>query len=287
MLTPSTPSIPTWTSKYLSHLGLFPEQPSIRFLESLCRAHLTRLPFENISKLMYYRDQKINGFLIPPIDLHVNNIQRYDYGGTCYIINSRALLLLKSLGFSCYHVRLGNHHLGIIVESPEQHGVLMYIDFGAAAPLFKPIYFEIAPNCISSFGVDEIRILPDIDQPGYYRFARYRREELVNNDWIFNPKHPCEFNELVEVIQEANEPGAFFMSELRCQLWQLDRQRYLSLINNTFTIRTLDKREDKHQLQSISEIEHVIIEEFNLPKLPVRGAIDVLASIGVDIFKGR
>lgn len=278
-------SLPSWALQYLNFLGLEPEQPSIPYLESICRAHLSRLPFENISKLIYYRDQHVNGFLIPPIEKHVANIQQHNYGGTCYNINSQTLLLLQALDFSGFHVRLGEHHLGIIIRSPEEQNLLLYVDFGAAAPLFKPVPFQVDPKNSSCFGIDEIKILPDPDQPDHYRFTRFRRGEQLNNEWIFNPNHPVEFTDLADVIKAANEPGAYFMKELRCQLWQLEREHYLSLINNTFIIRTSDNQEKKLQLNSISEIEEVLSKEFLLPHLPVREAIEVLNSIGIDIFR--
>lgn len=41
---------------YLHSLGLEQEPPSLSFLERICLAHLNTYPFENISKLIYFRD---------------------------------------------------------------------------------------------------------------------------------------------------------------------------------------------------------------------------------------
>lgn len=60
--------------------------------------------------------------------------------------------------------------------------------------------------------------------------------------------------------------------------------RSVSLVNNQFGIRHSDGRTDKYTLHSVAEIEGVIANEFALPKLPVREAIDVLAELGIDIF---
>jgi N-hydroxyarylamine O-acetyltransferase len=74
------------------------------------------------------------------------------------------------------------------------------------------------------------------------------------------------------------------MTILRCQLRQLNQGRSVSLVNNQFGIRHSDGRIDKYTLHSVAEIEEVIANEFALPKLPVREAIDVLAELGIDIF---
>ncbi len=81
--------------------------------------------------------------------------------------------------------------------------------------------------------------------------------------------------------------GTTFMTLLRCQLWQLNQGRSVSLVNNQFGIRHSDGRTDKYTLHSVAEIEEVIANEFALPKLPVGEAIDVLAELGIDIFSSK
>jgi N-hydroxyarylamine O-acetyltransferase len=278
------PPLPDWANRYLAHLGLEQEAPTYEFLEKICVAHLNRLAFENISKLLYYRDREQNGFFIPPIELFVENMIRHDFGGTCYTNNSRGLLLLRELGYDVEHVHLHPDHLGILVRLPVFPGERLYVDWGSAAPLFRPVRFQTDAANSAAFSVDAIRILPDAEQAGHYRYTRYRRGELVSNDWIFNPDEPIEFEALTDIINGSNEPGAFFMKQLRCMLFQLDRQRYVSLVNNVLTIRTADGGQKQRVLQSVEEIEQAMTDEFRLPKLPVREAVEVLAGLGVDVF---
>ncbi|NKI20997.1 hypothetical protein HFN20_07150 [Paenibacillus dendritiformis] len=77
------------------------------------------------------------------------------------------------------------------------------------------------------------------------------------------------------------------MTILRCPLWQLSRGRSVSLVNNQFGIRHSDGRTDKNTLHSAAEIEEVIANEFALPKLPVREALDVLSELGIDVFSSE
>jgi arylamine N-acetyltransferase len=81
-----------------------------------------------------------------------------------------------------------------------------------------------------------------------------------------------------------NTPGTVFLTILRCQLWQPEQDRGLSLVNNSLAYRFSDGTQEKLHLADIGEIEAVIADEFRLPKLPVREAVGVLESLGVDIF---
>lgn len=282
----TTKDYPQWVHRYLERLGLTPEPPTHAFLEKISLAHLSVLAFENISKMIYYRDYAKNGFWIPPVETFVESLFDHDYGGVCYMANSHALRLLLALGYNAYHVSVGSvHHLAILVELPEYPGERMYVDYGSASPYFKPVRFETDPDNLSAFGVDELRLLPVEGQPGRYKTARYRRGELVNEDWTFHPDERKEFSDFADIIDEANKPGAFFMSQLRCQLWQPDLGRSVSLVNNILTIRTLDFQQEQRKLHTIEAIEQVIADEFRLPKMPVREAIAVLTDLGVDIFK--
>ncbi|HEU4965325.1 MAG TPA: arylamine N-acetyltransferase [Bacilli bacterium] len=283
----TTTSLPDWAHRYLAHIGLQPEPPSLHALTAICRAHLSQIPFENISKLLYLRDSPQNGFHIPPLDMFVDNLYRYDYGGTCYTLNPHAQQLLRTLGYQVDLVQLGNDHVGLLAELPERPGERLYLDFGSASPFFQPVSFEKNPDNLTVFGVDEIRLLPDSEQPGWYRFTRYRHGEQLSNEWIFHPEHRCGFADFATSIERSNQPGALFLNHLRCQLWQPDRGRNLSLLNNHLTIRTSDKGETQQDLRSVTEIEQVLAEEFGLPKLPVREAVEVLESLGVDIFAPR
>ncbi|WP_126425892.1 arylamine N-acetyltransferase [Brevibacillus marinus] len=275
---------PAWVIRYLERLGLAPEPPSYEYLSAICRAHLSAVPFENISKLIYYRNRSRSTAPIPPVELFVDNMMRFDFGGTCYTLNSRLHLLLKALGFNCYLVQLGNDHMAVLVKLPDLPGERVYVDCGAAAPLFRPVRFERDVQNLSSFAGEQVRLVPDQKQKGYYRYLRYRRNELISNEWLFHPDEQKTFAQFIPLIKRANQPGASFMRVLRCQLFQLDKRRSLSLLNNVFTIRYEDGSDFQLLLGSSKEIRRVLAEDFRLPRLPVEEAINVLESLGIDIF---
>ena len=78
---------------YLAILGLLRRNPSLDALRELLAAHLTKVPFENISKL-YYR-KRLGLVDLPDIRLYLEGIEKYHFGGTCYSNNYHFHLLLQ------------------------------------------------------------------------------------------------------------------------------------------------------------------------------------------------
>ena len=84
-------------ARYLSALGVRAREPGIDALEELVAAHLTGVPFENISKLYYKKHRGLRG--LPGLDLYLDGIERHHFGGTCYANNHYLNLLLQYLGY--------------------------------------------------------------------------------------------------------------------------------------------------------------------------------------------
>lgn len=218
----------------------------------------------------YFRDQKQNGFLIPPVERFLENHERYHFGGTCFTLNGHLAQLLRALGFPAELIQLGEDHMAILTRLPEYAQERLYVDVGAAAPLFRPVRFECEDLATSQFGSDAVRIERDSEEPGRYRFVRYRQGKMTSNDWSFRPEQTKAFHEFQPIIERMNQPGSFFLTSLRCQIWQSGQKRTVSLVNNVFTIRTAAGDEQKTFCKSKAEIEAVLAEEFHLP--PLAGA---------------
>ncbi|WP_232697724.1 arylamine N-acetyltransferase [Brevibacillus daliensis] len=275
---------PMWVQSYLHKLQLPQEQPSISYLERICQAHLFTIPFENISKLIYWRERERNRFNVPPLDIFVHHLYTMQLGGTCYILNPNLQQLLLELGFSATLIPVGDSHIAILVDHPEEPGVPLYVDMGSAAPFFKPVDFTRQHDNCSSFAGIDVRLVPDETETGIYRFKRYRLGELVSDKWSFNPAKTKNLPYFNDTIAKSYQLETNFMSSLICQLFQRDKQRHLFLKNNLLTITYEDKTSEEINLHRICEIEAVLAEEFLLPKIPVREATRILQELGVDIF---
>ncbi|USG64575.1 arylamine N-acetyltransferase [Brevibacillus ruminantium] len=276
------PAMSNWTQTYLRHLGLDVQPASFAYLGHLCRAHLQAFPFENVSKLIQAEKSDVPS--IPAPDLFLQAAQEFHFGGTCYTLHTHFLQLLQNLGFVAHLVLVGTAHAGIIVRLPELNHEPLYVDVGSAAPLFRPVRFFTEPDNSSPFGSEAIRIAPDRQQPGRYRYQRYRGGELVSDSWHFHPDERREPADFSPEIVRSFHPDSTFLTCLRIHRYQLDRARCVSLKNNSLLIMHVDGREEKRILESVKEIEDAVANDLGLPRMPVGHAVEALTRRGIDIF---
>ncbi|TSB47633.1 arylamine N-acetyltransferase [Alkalicoccobacillus porphyridii] len=260
---------------YVEAMNLCIKNPTIEFLNELCKAHLHTFAFENISKL--YLTKKGEQW-VPSVEKFINHYSTYQFGGTCYTLNSSFLELLLELGFDGYPIMLGQDHLAIIVKLNQR---VYYVDVGSAAPIFEPIDLHTKENASRKFANEEIKIITS--EKGY-EYVRWVDGKLRQTEWTFDIKQSIGLEQFKPVYLKSIQPGRAFMKILRCQLWQTDKQRSLSLLNNVFTIRYEDGHTTAFTLSTVGDIEKVLEQEFRLGKLPVRGAIEELSRLGVDVF---
>jgi N-hydroxyarylamine O-acetyltransferase len=151
-------------------------------------------------------------------------------------------------------------------------------------PFFKPVRFESDVQNRSHFGNDIVYLLPVDTDKSLFKYVRYTNGNQSGKSWQFNSRQEVKVSDFSEVIENSNKPGASFMSILRCQLYQTDKMRSVSLVNNKFGIRYSNGETVVRTLTSTKEIKDVISDEFLLPKLPVVEAVNVLGKLNIDIF---
>ena len=112
-------------------------------------AHICRVPFENISKLLLIgREGTPRPTRLPEF---LDGIERQDLGGTCYSNNPFLVELLRALGYDA-------DLLGADMSSPNVHTVIRvrldgaewHVDAGYGGPFWRPIRFgPVARNALS------------------------------------------------------------------------------------------------------------------------------------------
>ena len=161
-------------------LGVPRRQPNVEALRELVEAHVTRVPFENVSKLHYMRTLGLR--TLPHFDLFLTGIERFNFGGTCYATNGFFDGLLVSLG---YLVRL----CGADMSNPDVHMVSMVgldgreflVDVGYAAPLLEPLPRDSARDVVVELGRDRYVLRPQ-DAEGRSRLDLVRDGEPTGSE---------------------------------------------------------------------------------------------------------
>jgi hypothetical protein len=66
-------------------LGFPQKEPDLASLTELVKAHMFRVPYENVSKFYYKKYLGLHG--IPDLELYLESIERYNFSATCYSNN--------------------------------------------------------------------------------------------------------------------------------------------------------------------------------------------------------
>ncbi|WP_179124053.1 arylamine N-acetyltransferase [Marinococcus halophilus] len=266
------------TKRYLNALRLTVEEPSFSYLAKIMNAHIFTLPFENVSKLIYYQENAWENYT-PDTQSFVDNFEKYKFGGTCFTVNQKVAAILQDLGFDAYNINMGPEHIATVVRLQSEH---ILVDCAVSAPIFSPVRLERSDRNIYIYHDEKIVISPMDKENNLYEFKRYIKGTLTKDQWVFDAGLPRSQSYLDEMVARSHQQGAMFMSLLRLQIWQPTRN--ITLKNNRVRIYHPDGTTEKRELQSIEEIEEVVQHEFGLEKLPVRKAIECLEARGIDVF---
>jgi arylamine N-acetyltransferase len=171
---------PAWLDAYVSMLGLQREPPSLEFLRTLTRAHVSRVPFENVTSIL--RRAEAGDGHVPPLDRETELrswINRRG-GGVCFEVVDMVGALLEGLGFKTHPVLAkisfaGSHQANLV----EFDGGAQYlVDAGNGAPFFEPI--AIAANEPSEFSHAGLayRFRAAEEPPG-----QFIQDRLIDGEW--------------------------------------------------------------------------------------------------------
>ena len=242
---------------YLNILGINRREPSITALYEIVRFHLTRVPFENISKLLY-RKQGLK--YIPDLSLYLDGIEKFNFGGTCYSNNYYLYLLLKYLG---YDVKL----CGADMKNPDVHIVSMVkiggrdfiVDVGYAAPFTEPLPRDLNENYVITFG-DEKYILYPRDESGSSKLEQYYKGKLKHG-YTAKPK-ARKIDKFRNVIEDSYREDATFMNAVMIAKFYENG----SIVLRNLTLIRTDRNKVTTQSIRRDEISAVVEKYFGMPR---------------------
>ena len=261
---------PDLLRQYLGLLGVSRRAPSLDALRELVAAHLTRIPFENITKLHYRRHLGLNGLI--PLSLYLDGIERYHFGGTCYPNNFHFYSLLASLG---YEVKL----CGADMSNPDVHMVIMVqvdgeeylVDVGYAAPFLAPLPRGLQADFVVRLGRDRYVLKPQ-DANGCSRLELYR-DGILKHGYVAKPP-PRKIEDFHAVITDSLRPDATFLNAVLLARFYPGRSL---VIHNLTRIESWGSEWAMHTIGSSSELVAEVEKHFAIPAEIVS---DALASLG-------
>jgi N-hydroxyarylamine O-acetyltransferase len=245
-------------ARYLDILQVAAAVPSFVSLAKLVRAHLTRIPFENVSKLYYLRRYGLVS--LPQIEMYLDGIEKHHFGGTCYSNNYYFHLLLRSLG---YEAKLcaadmkvpGIHAVNIIAVDGREY----LVDTGYAAPLLEPILRDLTVNYEITLGRDRYVLAPQ-DADGRSRLDLYR-DGVLRHGYLARPA-PRTIEDFSGVIAGSFRPGATFLNALLLARFYPDAS---TVIHNQTLIQSKKNDSTVQVLADYEELIAAIEKHFGMP----------------------
>jgi len=263
---------PELLERYLGLLGARREEASVGALRELVQAHLCRVPFENISKLYYRKHLGLRA--LPGLELFLDGIEQFNFGGTCYPNNYYFYQLLANLG---YQVML----CGADMSNPDVHLVSMIdleehqylVDVGYAAPFLAPLPRDLATDHVIELGSDRYVLKPQ-DAAGNSRLELYRDGNLKHG-YVAKPV-PRQIGDFEQVIGDSYRDEATFMNAILLARFHPDRSL---VIHNLTVIESQGTESSVRTVANRSELVHVISECFGIPRRITRDAVDGLGRL--------
>jgi N-hydroxyarylamine O-acetyltransferase len=258
----------TEVARYLRVLGVERARPSLDALGRLVRAQLCRVPFENVSKLYYRRQQGRRE--LPGLELFLDGIERHRFGGTCYLNNFHFFRLLRALG---YEAKLCGADMA---SGPDVHmairvrlgGRELLVDVGYAAPFYEPIPLDLPAPFTIRFGRDTYVVHPQ-DGGGRTSLELQRDGERAHG-YLLKPAART-IAHFARVIRASYRPGATFMRSLL--LVRFFDSQSVTILNRL----RIDSGPDGFSLRELATTDRVveeIVSAFDMEEEIVRAAVD-------------
>lgn len=269
--------------QYLRLLGVTRKKPSSEALSELIFAHLTRVPFENISKLYRWKRQGLAA--LPTLQDFLDGIEQHHFGGTCYTNNFHFYTLLAALE---YEVKL----CAADMATPDVHmasvvrvgGHDYLVDTGYAAPFLAPLPLDLQNDYVLHLGRDRYVLKPK-DEFGQSRLELYR-DGILKHGYLLKPK-PRTIEDFQTVIADSFGPNATFLNSiLMARFW-----RGSSVVIHNFTMTESWGREWSQRSLRREEVATTIYNHFGIPSeiaaIAVEGLRDFQDAWGDPVLGGR
>ena len=255
--------------RYLRLLRIYRQKPSLECLKEIVRAHVLKIPFENISKLFFKK--RLNLKYLIDFELYLDSIEKYSFGGTCYTNNFYLNQLLKWLGYDIKlcgaDMKKEDVHIVNIVNV-DNHEFL--VDTGYAAPFLEPLPIDLLDNYSINMGYDHYILKPQNNINGP-EIELYRNGKLIHGYRVNTQAR--NISEFRQVIENSFKESSMFINALL--LTRFDSDNFITISNMTIieSHRNISK---KNSLDSIDQLASTIDNRFGIPRTVVLESIEGL-----------
>jgi arylamine N-acetyltransferase len=266
--------------RYLRLLGVAAAPPDFDALRQIVGAHVCRVPFENVSKLLLYAREGAGR----PITLteFLDGIEHHDHGGTCYSSNPFLCGLLRALGYDATllsaDMQVPDIHSSIRVRLD---GVEYHIDVGYAAPFRSPMPLDRLPHTVTS-GAQRY-VFDGCDRPDTYELTLYIRGERRHGYVVHPPPRGAGF--FNGAILNSFRPGSTFMRCLRIS--RIFDDRTIDIRNRSLIVSRSDSSAET-TLDSVEDLRDAVSTVLMMPRCAVEEAVRILERLmGQSFFGAR
>jgi N-hydroxyarylamine O-acetyltransferase len=263
-------------NRHLRLLGFDSPPAGLDGLRQLVRAHLLRVPFENVSKLLLF-DHEGTGRL-NTLDEFLDGIEHHDLGGTCYKSNPFLAQLLRELGYEAdlHSADMNNPNVHSCIRV-RLNGRAYHVDVGNAAPFLEPFPLDALPY---EFVRGEMKWVFDRAEDSRVRCKLFSGGEHVHG-YMAN-ESPCTHEDFREVILDSFQRGRTFTSLLR--IVRIFPEHTVELKNRTLRVHRGTSTTET-TLNDMKELRHAVDTQFLLPRCPIEKAVEILERFnGIEFF---
>lgn len=246
--------------KYIEHLQIgYPLQPTFQYLCALQKAHLLRVPFENLD-IHYGRSITLDQHRI------YEKIVTNNRGGFCYELNSLYNELLREIGFDTKIIsaRVYSQQNGYgaeydhltILANVDDNWYLTDVGFGEFA--LEPLAFEL--NTVQHDSRGDFIIEQHDDH--YYRISKITSEERIPQFLFSEQKRALdEFSEMCHYHQ--THPTSPFTQKRFVSLPREDGGR-ITLSSQGLTLTKADGTVEKHNMSTEAAFRKMLWDYFGI-----------------------
>ncbi len=262
--------------RYLRLLGCSRQSSPLEALNALVRAHITRVPFENVSKLLLFGREHQGR--MTTVEEFLDGMEHHDLGGTCYTCNPFFTDLLQHLGYEA-ELRSADMNTPHVHSSVRVflNGRQYHVDVGNAAPFVNAVPLDELPY---RFSRGEMEWIFDRADDGRVCCTVFSRGERVHGYQVNEQKQSFEF--FRGIIIDSFKPGRTFMSLLR--LVRIFPEYTVELKDRTLRVHRGSQTVER-TIGNMQEFRRLVNTEFLMPRCPVEQAVEILQTItGIDFF---